>query len=73
MILDIYRGSFDQIYIFSPSVYVDDTIWKPVRDYIDKHINLLEEKVYFDTYNPNELLNIIETQKKVIEYQKIKE
>ena len=36
MILDIYRGMFDQIYIFSPSVYVDDTVWEPVRNYIDE-------------------------------------
>ena len=36
MILDIYRGSFDQIYIFSPSVDVDDSIWGPVRKYIDE-------------------------------------
>ena len=36
MILDIYRGMFDQIYIFSPSVYVDDTVWEPVRNYINE-------------------------------------
>ena len=72
MILDIYRGSFDAIYIFSPSMYVDDTIWKPVREYIDEKKNLLKEQVYFDTYNSDELLNIIETQKRVIEYEKMK-
>jgi hypothetical protein len=72
MILDIYRGSFDQIYIFSPSVHVDDTIWQPVRKYIDEKIHLLKEKVYFDSYDHDELLNIIDTQKKVIEYQKLK-
>ena len=72
MILDIYRGSFDQIYIFSPSVHVDDAIWEPVRKYIDEKINLLKEKVYFDHYDHNELDQIIETQKKVIQYQKLK-
>jgi NAD+--asparagine ADP-ribosyltransferase len=71
MILDIYRGSFDAIHMCSPSIYVDDTIWKLVRDYIDNKMNLLEEQVYCDTYKPYELLNIIETQKKVIDYQKL--
>ena len=53
-------------------MYVDDTIWNPVREYIDEKINLLKEKVYFETYNSDELLNIIETQKRVIEYEKMK-
>ena len=33
MILDIYRGCFNIIYRFSPSVDIDHT-WKPVKDYI---------------------------------------
>ena len=32
MILDIYKGCFDRIYIFSPSVDVDKT-WVPVKEY----------------------------------------
>ena len=72
MILDIYRGSFDQIYIFSPSVDVDDTIWGPVKKYIDEKVNLLKEQVYFDHYDQGELLKIIDTQRKVVEFQKKK-
>ena len=33
LILDIYRGCFSRIYIFSPSTSVDYS-WKPVKDYI---------------------------------------
>ena len=33
LILKIYRGSFERIYIFSPSVHVDDT-WSAVKKYI---------------------------------------
>ena len=33
MILDIYRGCFERIYIFSPSIQVDKT-WTPVKEYI---------------------------------------
>ena len=32
-ILDIYRGVFERIYIWSPSINVD-TIWLPVKKYI---------------------------------------
>ena len=35
MILDIYKGCFDRIYIFSPSIDVDKT-WIPVKEYIEK-------------------------------------
>ena len=33
LILTIYRGSFERIYIFSSSVHVDDT-WSAVKKYI---------------------------------------
>jgi len=72
MILDIYRGCFSRIYMFSPSVDVDMT-WKPVKDYIEKELKLYEsdkEKFYFSEYNPEDLFRIIDTQHKVIEYMK---
>ena len=34
MILDIYKGCFDRVYIFSPSINVDKT-WVPVKEYIE--------------------------------------
>ena len=37
MILDIYRGCFNRIYIFSPSIDIDHT-WRPVKDHIAKEI-----------------------------------
>ena len=37
MIIDIYKGCFSIIYIWSPSISVDNT-WKPVKDYIRDHI-----------------------------------
>ena len=33
LILDIYRNCFSRIYIFSPSIEIDDT-WLPVKKYI---------------------------------------
>ena len=71
LILKIYRGSFERIYIFSPSVHVDDT-WKAVKKYIKETMKVDDEKekIYFEEYDPIALKKIIETQHKVIEYQK---
>ena len=35
VILDIYRGCFSRIYIFSPSIDIDHT-WRPVKDCLAK-------------------------------------
>ncbi|CAE7449406.1 unnamed protein product [Symbiodinium pilosum] len=35
MILEQYRGCFERIIIFSPSINVDDS-WKPVKKYVEK-------------------------------------
>ena len=70
MILDIYKGCFSRIYIWSPSIEVDNT-WKPVNNYIRDNIKPSDrEKVYFDSYDPAELETVINTQKKIIYYQK---
>ena len=70
MILDIYKGCFPRIYIWSPSIEVDNT-WKPVKDYIRDHIKPSDkEKCYFDSCDPAELEAVINTQRKVIDYQK---
>ena len=70
MILDIYKDCFSRIYVWSPSVNVDST-WGPVKDYIRDHIKPSDrEHIYFDSYEPAELEQVINTQQKVIDYQK---
>ena len=70
LILDVYKNCFNRIYIFSPTINIDDN-WGPVKKYIAKEIKPREdEKVYFDHYNPEDLQEIVELQYKVIEYQK---
>ena len=56
MILDIYRGCFERIYIFSPSIQVDKT-WTPVKEYIKEtyKIDETKEKIYFDEYDEDGL------------------
>ena len=74
MILEIYRGCFDRIYIFSPSIDVDKT-WIPVKEYIEKSqkVDLKKEKIFFDSYDAEALENIVSTQHKVAEHMKKKD
>jgi hypothetical protein len=76
MVLDIYtdkhhKSLFDRIYIMSPSVFVDQA-WKPVIAFIEKNIchHSDKEPLFFDSYQPDELLKIIDTQHKIIKYMK---
>ena len=72
LILDVYRGCFSRIYIFSPSIDVDYT-WNPVKEYIEKEMKVKdskEEPIYFNHYDPEALTEIIETQGKIIQYMK---
>ena len=71
MILDIYRGVFERMYIWSPSISVDSN-WTPVKRYIQDElkVDLEKEKCLFDDYIPEELDKVIKRQPKVIEYQK---
>ena len=73
MILDIYKGCFDRIYIFSPSVDLDHT-WLLVKEYIkDKHKINTEDKddpIYFEEHDSEALTKIIGTQSKVTDHMK---
>ena len=70
MIFDIYKGCSSRIYIWSPSIEVDNT-WRPVKNYIRDNIKPSDrEKCYFDSYDPAELKQVLNTQKNVIDYQK---
>ena len=70
LILKIYRGSFERIYICSPSIHVADT-WTAVKKYISDVMKVDAEKEhYYEEYDPLALKKIIETQHKVIDFQK---
>ena len=68
MLLHIYRGCVEHIYICSPSVNVDQT-WEEVKKFQDKVMGVKEtetDPLYFDHYDPEDLQHIIDTQQKVI-------
>ena len=66
MTLDIYKGLFQRIYIFSPSIDVDFQTWQPVKTHIEKYLKIketAEEPIYFSEYNSEALETIITTQR----------
>ena len=72
LILDVYRGCFSRVYIFSPSIDIDYT-WAPVKKYIEHEMKAVEtddDKFYFSEYDSGALENIIETQHKITNYMK---
>ena len=61
MILEQYRGVFEKIYIFSPSVNIDDS-WIPVKKYIEQDlgVNTERERAYYDEWDEAALRGIIQ-------------
>lgn len=59
LILNVYRGAFASIFIFSPSVHSDPTFNK-VKKYIrnDMKVDETKEKIYFPDYDPEELNHV---------------
>ena len=69
-ILDIYKGCFQEI-TFGHQVVKSIMHGSQNKYYIRDHIKPSDrEKCYFDSYDPAELEQVINTQKKIIDYQK---
>ena len=73
-LLHQYRGRFEIIYVFSPSVDVDDA-WKPVKDYSDQELQVDQnkDKTFFHEWRPEVLEMLLDRQLKVTELQKRRE
>ena len=74
MIMNLYDKCFERVYVFSPSINVDNT-WSPVKSYIEDKMDAHEtdeDKFYFDHYDQASLESIIATQNKIILEQKRK-
>ena len=68
LILEQYRGVFERIYIFSPSIDIDDG-WIPVKKYIEEDlgVNTEREQAYWDKWDEAALRRIILQQRKITE------
>ena len=75
LVMDIYKGCFEKIYIFSPTFFIDDN-WDAVKKYIEKELDNKhsdEEPIYFETFEEKDLERIIDRQEEVIKWMKKKE
>ena len=71
MVLEQYRGLFERIYVFSPSINVDDG-WRPVKQYIEDttRVDTAREQVYFEDWDESALRRIIDQQRKITQTSK---
>ena len=71
LVLRIYRGCFERIYIVSPTAHIDEA-YREVWKYIEKDFKVdnRKEQFLFDDYDASSLEHIIDTQHKVIQISK---
>ncbi|OLP95272.1 putative DNA (cytosine-5)-methyltransferase, partial [Symbiodinium microadriaticum] len=71
MILEQYRGCFERIFVFSPSVEVDSA-WQPVKDYIrdELGVNTDREQCWWEDWDEAALRKIISDQKRITQKSK---
>ena len=69
LILNVFEGVFERVYLFSRTAF-SDTNWEPVFKYIRKTLKHPEDELgpYFEEFDPNVIEQIIDNQKKIIEY-----
>lgn len=71
LIENVYRDCFERVYIFSPSISVDDA-WKSTKRYLNQSINLGENEpsLYQENFDESVVDEIMSTQKKITDHIK---
>lgn len=64
LILRVYKGMFDRVFVFSPSILVDDS-YQELRKFLDKMSP--KEKLYYDDLDQGVLGKIISDQTAIVE------
>jgi len=68
--LKFWKGCFSRIYLFSPTASLDHT-WDPLKDYIRNTLKVEDsEQVFFDTFDEGAITKILDTQRRMVAYQK---
>ena len=70
LITDIFAHKWERVYVFSKTAKTDHT-WEAVDKFLRKKIPE-DEQLFFDDFDVDKLNEIIETQKRIIDYQKRK-
>ena len=70
LVLDVFRGVFQRVYLFSKTAKSDHT-WEPVLRHIRKDLKVPEEEdVFFEDFDMAAIEKIIDQQKRIIQYEK---
>ena len=73
LIMDVFAHKWERVYVFSKTAKTDHT-WEAVDKFLRKNLKIPEdEQLFFDDFDVDKLNEIIETQKRIIEYQKKKD
>ena len=64
LMLDVYRDCFARIIVFSNSMFLD-TQWEPLMKYCEETHNIRREECFFDHFDEQALLKIIDRQYKI--------
>ena len=70
LVMQVYDKVFSKVYIFSPSIHVDDN-WRSVKHYLEDKLQMSNSEdlpLYYGHYDPADLEKIIDTQAKVADY-----
>ena len=71
LLLNIYRGSFERVYIFSPSIHADPAFYEVKKYQKDvMKVDDTKEDLYFEGFNPSDLQKILERQKKSLSFKR---
>lgn len=68
LILNVYRGMWDRVFVFSPSILIDDS-YVELRKYLDKMASK-DEKLYFEDMDVAALGKILDDQRAICEMAK---
>lgn len=72
MVLDLYRGCWERVYIFSPTVHVDSA-WGPVKDYATHTLKVppdQQDELFFDEFQESKLQAIVDRHAKITQLAK---
>mgnify|MGYP000662501540 CR=1 FL=1 len=71
MILEIYKGCYERIFVFSPSIHLDHT-WHEVKRYVREELGVDDKKepCFFDNYDAEALSKIVAQQFKLAQHMK---
>ena len=67
----MYRNCFERIHIVSPTATIDEA-YREIIKYVETELKIdsNKEQYLYDEYNAEALQHIIDTQRKIVEYQK---